>query len=268
MHDPRVGRFFATDPLEVIYPWNSPYAFSENRVIDMVELEGLESSPTKDKQQNKTGFESGKGSNEKPIILAEVVIETTRTKKESKRDLKKDFVDFKPKKPLFDKPITSRYSDDYWWNKLDITRLRIAEKDGREYEVNDDGYAVRFVRFKATGGAGGLEFIGGGGLIKFTQYSSKTLQTLVSTEQIAGKAAQSSERIAALVERLKSKNIFDAVESIEVFVYKGKRYILDGHHRVEAAKIAQKSLDAIEYGLEEAYKRFPDKVQQILDGMF
>ncbi|MEX2380164.1 MAG: hypothetical protein WD530_05440, partial [Vicingaceae bacterium] len=42
MHDPRVGRFFAVDPLASSYPWNSPYAFSENRVIDGVELEGLE----------------------------------------------------------------------------------------------------------------------------------------------------------------------------------------------------------------------------------
>jgi RHS repeat-associated protein len=42
MHDPRVGRFFATDPLDAKYPHNSPYAFSENRVIDGVELEGLE----------------------------------------------------------------------------------------------------------------------------------------------------------------------------------------------------------------------------------
>ena len=42
MHDPRTGRFFATDPLEKKYPHNSPYAFSENRVIDGIELEGLE----------------------------------------------------------------------------------------------------------------------------------------------------------------------------------------------------------------------------------
>jgi RHS repeat-associated protein len=42
MHDPRVGRFFAVDPLEKSYPWNSPYAFSENRLIDGLELEGLE----------------------------------------------------------------------------------------------------------------------------------------------------------------------------------------------------------------------------------
>ncbi len=42
MYDPRIGRFFAIDPLTTDYPWNSPYAFSENRVIDGIELEGLE----------------------------------------------------------------------------------------------------------------------------------------------------------------------------------------------------------------------------------
>jgi RHS repeat-associated protein len=42
MHDPRIGRFFAVDPLESVYTHNSPYAFSENRVIDGIDLEGLE----------------------------------------------------------------------------------------------------------------------------------------------------------------------------------------------------------------------------------
>jgi hypothetical protein len=42
MHDPRLGRFLSVDPLSASYPWNSPYAFSENRVIDSKELEGLE----------------------------------------------------------------------------------------------------------------------------------------------------------------------------------------------------------------------------------
>ncbi|MEY3500270.1 MAG: hypothetical protein RL308_1939 [Bacteroidota bacterium] len=42
MHDPRLGRFFAVDPLAAQYPHNSPYAFSENIVINAVELEGLE----------------------------------------------------------------------------------------------------------------------------------------------------------------------------------------------------------------------------------
>jgi len=42
MHDPRVGRFFAVDPLTKKYPHYSPYSFSGNKVIHRVELEGLE----------------------------------------------------------------------------------------------------------------------------------------------------------------------------------------------------------------------------------
>ncbi|MEO0038251.1 MAG: hypothetical protein RIQ59_1462 [Bacteroidota bacterium] len=42
MHDPRLGRFFAIDPLASKYPYNSTYSFSENRVIDCSELEGKE----------------------------------------------------------------------------------------------------------------------------------------------------------------------------------------------------------------------------------
>jgi RHS repeat-associated protein len=44
MHDPRIGRFFAIDPLTSKYPHYTPYAFSGNRVMDAIELEGLEPS--------------------------------------------------------------------------------------------------------------------------------------------------------------------------------------------------------------------------------
>ncbi|MBK9274161.1 MAG: hypothetical protein IPM49_06445 [Flavobacteriales bacterium] len=40
--DIKMGRFLSLDPLAAKYPHNSPYAFSENRVIDGIELEGLE----------------------------------------------------------------------------------------------------------------------------------------------------------------------------------------------------------------------------------
>ncbi|SRX75268.1 RHS repeat domain-containing protein [Aequorivita antarctica] len=43
MHDPRVGRFFAVDPLERKFPFYSPYQFSSNSPIFDIELEGLES---------------------------------------------------------------------------------------------------------------------------------------------------------------------------------------------------------------------------------
>src|SRR5690554_4371507 len=46
-YDPRVGRLdWLVDPLAKDYPWNSPYAFSENRVLDAIELEGAESLST------------------------------------------------------------------------------------------------------------------------------------------------------------------------------------------------------------------------------
>lgn len=44
MHDPRLGRFFTTDPLSGEYASNSPYAFSQNNIISFRELEGLEAN--------------------------------------------------------------------------------------------------------------------------------------------------------------------------------------------------------------------------------
>jgi RHS repeat-associated protein len=46
MHDPRLGRFFAVDPLAPEYPHYTPYQFSGNRLIDHIELEGLEEFPS------------------------------------------------------------------------------------------------------------------------------------------------------------------------------------------------------------------------------
>ncbi len=40
--DREVSRFLSIDPLARNFPWNSPYAFAENRVIDCIDLEGLE----------------------------------------------------------------------------------------------------------------------------------------------------------------------------------------------------------------------------------
>ncbi len=39
---PDVGRFFNVDPLSEIYAYQSHYNFSENRVVDAIEIEGLE----------------------------------------------------------------------------------------------------------------------------------------------------------------------------------------------------------------------------------
>jgi hypothetical protein len=41
-HNPRLGRFFAVDPVAKNYPWNSSYAFAENKLGLGREIEGLE----------------------------------------------------------------------------------------------------------------------------------------------------------------------------------------------------------------------------------
>ena len=45
MQDPRIGRFFATDPLEARFSWWSPYQFAGNSPILYIDVEGKE--PTK-----------------------------------------------------------------------------------------------------------------------------------------------------------------------------------------------------------------------------
>ena len=47
-HDPQIGRFIQVDPLSEKYVYNSTYAFSENKVTNHVELEGLESANAND----------------------------------------------------------------------------------------------------------------------------------------------------------------------------------------------------------------------------
>src|SRR5690554_4342334 len=66
MHDPRVGRFFAVDPLAAKYPYLTPYQFSSNQPIHALELEGLESS-------NELGSNSVSISTEKTKFKTETV---------------------------------------------------------------------------------------------------------------------------------------------------------------------------------------------------
>ena len=46
--DPQIGRFWSVDPLATKYLYNSPYAFSEDKVTSHVETEGLEATPLPD----------------------------------------------------------------------------------------------------------------------------------------------------------------------------------------------------------------------------
>jgi hypothetical protein len=54
VEDSRIGKFFSVDPLSSHYPFNSPYAFAENRTIDGTEVEGLEWQPVNKHGENVT----------------------------------------------------------------------------------------------------------------------------------------------------------------------------------------------------------------------
>jgi hypothetical protein len=93
MHDPRVGRFFAVDPLTAKYPWNSPYAFSENKVISLIELEGLETAMCRYNLENSGYYSPGyqHASNDSRVLEAQ--LSGTAMKLGFKNYLPKKFID-------------------------------------------------------------------------------------------------------------------------------------------------------------------------------
>ncbi len=62
-HQPDIGRFFNVDPISEKYYYNSPYAFSENKVVAHIELEGLESWSIKS-EDGSTGTVKGPFANQ------------------------------------------------------------------------------------------------------------------------------------------------------------------------------------------------------------
>lgn len=91
-YDPAMGRFFNVDPLSEKYAYQSHYNFSENRVIDGIELEGLEFESFNDARE--WAMENGWGIdiiNEEFVLVApEKEIEEVKLagqKKEAKESL-------------------------------------------------------------------------------------------------------------------------------------------------------------------------------------
>jgi hypothetical protein len=152
---------------------------------------------------------------------------------------------------------------DWWWNKLALDGTRRKEHNGAVFLVDDWGYAYDYAGQEPITSSGMLEFISGPGAIKFVTYSSETLNTLRSTEVLA----QDVDKINSLIKVINSGKISEISEPIYIFVHNGKKYILDGHHRIEAAKKTDKALEVIElYGV-KAYEKFGSKVEEILKGL-
>jgi RHS repeat-associated protein len=121
MHDPRVGRFFARDPLAYSYPYNSPYAFSENKVINSVELEGLE-------RQIRFTWRDEDGNTEFKVIESKLIIDGIRDQFKAKNDFFKDAI------WVYDRSYQAYHNSEYGYGVLDIHFLQ----NGKMYIYYDN----------------------------------------------------------------------------------------------------------------------------------
>ena len=134
-------------------------------------------------------------------------------------------------------------------------------KTGMVYHVDADG---KIIRLRPVGNSGALGFVSGAGGLTYVTYASKELQTLIATE----KGAQSTQKVDKFIEMMNKGDYSLFAEPIYIYVYKGKQYILDGHHRIEAAIQSNKSIDIIILNTEKAMELFKNKVQEISKGLF
>lgn len=88
--------------------------------------------------------------------------------------------------------------------------------------------------------------LGGSGGLKFLKYSSKALKSLMTTE----KGVQSAKTVSSIAKAMKKGDVSMFSEPIHTYMYKGKAYILDGHHRIKVAIKANQSLEIIELNME------------------
>ncbi len=51
-YDGRLGKMFSIDPLEAMYPWQSPYAYCNNSPVSIVDIKGMGGDPVKHKVQS------------------------------------------------------------------------------------------------------------------------------------------------------------------------------------------------------------------------
>ena len=147
MHDPRIGRFFAIDPLTREYPHYTPYSFSGNKVIDCIELEGKEEYYYNLSFKDKT--------KSKPIISNWKRVENGWLKQTFTREYVAYFVQIK-------------YEGHYFifkghWSDGKITDKFIADPDNPKWlAYRDDAWEA----YKQMSKEGALILFGGGALVK------------------------------------------------------------------------------------------------------
>lgn len=232
MHDPRLGRFFATDPLQMNYPGNSPYAFSENQVINAIELEGLEkfelsngttlNGPYSVEGAARTAQEQGTSlSGQNGFLLDEFKLEE----------------DYPPLSQMTDLGIRNYFEG---FNVVSINED--AKREQLQYDAltkitspENIGFALGLgFGLNTAPSIGGKNFNPFHGLTGAKAVASFTDDALrfKKTHSISGNP--SSRTVGEYVKQFKTGGP-QVVDAVDVALINGEKYILNGHHRVEAA---------------------------------
>lgn len=211
MHDPAIGRFGGVDPLSDKYLHNSTYAFSENKLIRHIELEGLESVDFSwiFSLINKMGLN--------PDNPPESVEQAAR--QENMRQA---------------------------WNKVrsDVHQMREYQREGFDL-VPIAGPLTNALIDGKSGAKSGGEIAGDLALeAGFEMFPWGKLGDALGFAapgafrrlESLGKASQEKvDEFAAVFKDLGNWGDFDP---IKVFEHNGNKYVLDGHHRLAAARKA------------------------------
>ncbi len=150
----------------------------------------------------------------------------------------------------------------YQYHRYNISIRNINKSFYERLTSVDNGYYnLPDPNMQADSGA--LGFICGEGELKFIQYSGEMLNTLKSTEI----GVQSEEAVSKFVEMFKNNDLSVYTKPIYTYMYKGERFILDGHHRIEAARRLGVAIEAIELSGLKGYNLFASKVAEIFKGL-
>ncbi|MGU9939384.1 DUF6443 domain-containing protein [Empedobacter brevis] len=231
-YDPAIGRWFNIDPLAEKYYEDSPFTYALNNPVYFIDIDGMQIG----------GPGDGTGTEEDPIELDEVIV---KVKKQERRD------------PIFGYNYNSDTLNENS-RKLSTTVANYKPAQQIDAIINETTF------FVLTLPLGGVAFKGASFILKpvitktgtiiWRRVASKAVleavegsasKTIVETTKQVAKTlspyeleithglTKSKKAFQLLKENIRKNGIQESIKYVE---HNGKKFVVDGHHRLRAAK--------------------------------